>query len=252
MKENNAAQAADQDDIVQRLNEIHADAGYLFGRAAADGACAGAMAESVRARIDAIKALLSKLRAPVADERAAFEANFPVPVHCQWIGNGYASTDYNAWDAIKHKTRWEGWQARAALASAPVAGEAQPVCWIEKDVLESVRDEGSDAWVYWRPADHVAEHDEMPLYAAPQASAGQVQAALQKSFDMGKFYGSLPETDAEDVRNAALEEAAAICDSMDNHANPMTSRDCADAIRALRTQADKDGGQQRAEQKGDQ
>jgi len=61
-------------------------------------------------------------------------------------------------------------EIRAALASAPMAGEAQPVCWIEKDVLESVRDEGSDAWVYWRPAGHVAEHDEMPLYAAPQAS----------------------------------------------------------------------------------
>ncbi|MBD9433210.1 hypothetical protein IB257_25005 [Achromobacter sp. ACM03] len=37
-------------------------------------------------------------------------------------------------------------------------------------MLESVRDEGSDAWVYWRPAGHVAEPDEMPLYAAPQAS----------------------------------------------------------------------------------
>lgn len=98
----------------------------------------------------------------------------------------------------------------------PVAGEAQPVCWIEKDVLESVRDEGSDAWVYWRPAGHAAEPDEVPLYAAPQASA-------------------------EDVRNAALEEAAAICDSVDNHANPMTARDCADAIRALKQpQADKD------------
>ncbi|CUJ52980.1 Uncharacterised protein [Achromobacter xylosoxidans] len=60
-----------QDDITQRLNEIHADAGYLFGRVAADGACAGAMAESVRARIDAIKALLSQVRAPVADERQA-------------------------------------------------------------------------------------------------------------------------------------------------------------------------------------
>lgn len=58
-----------------------------------------------------------------------------------------------------------------SLASAPVAGEAQPVCWIEKDVLESVRDEGSDAWVYWRPAGHAAEPDEVPLYAAPQANA---------------------------------------------------------------------------------
>lgn len=69
-----------QDDITQRLNEIHADAGYLFGRVAADGACAGAMAESVRARIDAIKALLSQVRAPVADERAAHGYGSPADV----------------------------------------------------------------------------------------------------------------------------------------------------------------------------
>ncbi|MNU65415.1 hypothetical protein D3C71_547070 [compost metagenome] len=69
---------------------------------------------------------LSKLRAPVADERAVFEAKFPLPAHCQWIGNGYAATEYNAWDAHKHSDRWESWQARAALASASVAREAQP------------------------------------------------------------------------------------------------------------------------------
>ncbi|CCH04722.1 FIG00434035: hypothetical protein [Achromobacter xylosoxidans NH44784-1996] len=198
--------------------------------------------------------IMSQARAPVADERGLLPCPFcgseafetfktdddgirRHSVHCKDPNCGGQTRDRHFSEA----KAIAAWNRRAALASAPVAGEAQPVCWIEKDVLESVRDEGSDAWVYWRPADHVAEHDEMPLYAAPQASAGQVQAALQKSFDMGKFYGSLPETDAEDVRNAALEEAAAICDSMDNHANPMTSRDCADAIRALKQpQAAKD------------
>jgi len=98
-------------------------------------------------------ALLSKLRAPVA-----------VPEECT---NKLVSAHYR-----------RGWNAcRAEIlqtASALVAGEEQPVCWIEKDVLESVRDEGSDAWVYWRPAGHVAEPDEMPLYAAPQASKSVV------------------------------------------------------------------------------
>lgn len=135
---------------------------------------------------------------------------------------------------------------RAAPQASAVAGEA--VTW------EAVRQElaiflmgatGRSSKEWHRPLDNASEGGALArmraCLAAPQASAGQVQAALQKSFDMGKFYGSLPETDAEDVRNAALEEAAAICDSMDNHANPMTSRDCADAIRALKQpQAAKD------------
>lgn len=37
----------------------------------------------------------------------------------------------------------------------------------------------------------------------------------------------------EQGRAAGLEEAAKICDSVNNHDNPMTARDCADAIRAL-------------------
>jgi hypothetical protein len=34
--------------------------------------------------------------------------------------------------------------------------------------------------------------------------------------------------------DAALEQAAVICDSVNNYDNPMTARDCADAIRALK------------------
>lgn len=44
----------------------------------------------------------------------------------------------------------------------------------------------------------------------------------------------VPLGDVAAVRAQALEDAAAVCDSVDNHANPMTARDCADAIRALR------------------
>lgn len=35
---------------------------------------------------------------------------------------------------------------------------------------------------------------------------------------------------------AAYERAAAICDGVNNHDNPMTARDCADAIRDLKDQ----------------
>lgn len=43
-------------------------------------------------------------------------------------------------------------------------------------------------------------------------------------------------------RDNVLEEAARICDSVNNHDNPMTARDCADAIRALKTSAATAGG----------
>lgn len=36
-----------------------------------------------------------------------------------------------------------------------------------------------------------------------------------------------------DAARAALEEAARVCDSVNNYDNPMTATDCADAIRAL-------------------
>ncbi|MGX9693837.1 hypothetical protein ACTJNK_26110 [Achromobacter anxifer] len=71
-------------------------------------------------------ALLSKLRAPVADERAAFEAEYVD--HC-----GMRLEDYDfAYDPATNRYRddceqsaWWGWHTgRAALASAPVAGEA--------------------------------------------------------------------------------------------------------------------------------
>lgn len=61
------------------------------------------------------QALLSKLRAPVADERAAFSMAFPAAL---WREGEEFPDQMWAIDVLR------GWQARAALASAPVAGEA--------------------------------------------------------------------------------------------------------------------------------
>jgi Lar family restriction alleviation protein len=149
-----------QDDITQRLNEIHADAGYLFGRVAADGACAGAMAESVRARIDAIKALLSKLRAPAADQRGLLPCPFcgseafatfktgdddlrRHSVHCKSLDCGGQTRDrhFSEAEAIA------AWNRRSALASAPVADErAQDVDlpWLRAYMHHQI---ASDRWV---------------------------------------------------------------------------------------------------------
>ena len=52
-------------------------------------------------------------------EREAFEAKWPTPPGCQWTGNGYASIRYHDWAADDHAKRWEGWKARAAIASPP-------------------------------------------------------------------------------------------------------------------------------------
>ncbi|WP_254632491.1 hypothetical protein [Achromobacter denitrificans] len=125
--QNNAAQAVDQEiEAIMEQAQVFASAWSFLG-GPFDNGSGLETAEREKANL---RALLSKLRAPVADERAAFEAKFPLPAHCQWIGNGYAATEYNAWDAHKHTDRWDGWQARAALASAPVAGEEQPVAYL--------------------------------------------------------------------------------------------------------------------------
>jgi hypothetical protein len=51
--------------------------------------------------------------------------------------------------------------------------EANPVCWITREQLTRVEDEGEDAWVYWAETGHVAEPDEVALYAAPIPATDQ-------------------------------------------------------------------------------
>ena len=147
---------------------------------------------STHARAQVVSAFAALASAP-ADERAALHhvANeWADMATCaiQWIRNiknGVSTPEAALENLMSNLTHCQEVQScagvRPSRENAPVAGEAQPVCWIEKDVLESVRDEGSDAWVYWRPAGHVAEHDEMPLFAAPQASASDF-AKLQSAY----------------------------------------------------------------------
>lgn len=132
---------------------------------------------------------LSKLRAPVADEPHG-GTRWPV---LRAMARNYTPGKHT-WDALDaeacEQAAEEIRHLRAALASAPVAGEAQPVCWIERTQLERVRDEGDDAWVYWREDGHAAESDEMPLYAAPQATeVAQVRRDTLLSV-LGKLNGN--------------------------------------------------------------
>lgn len=212
--------------------------------------------------------------APVADEKPD-ESNSPVPLagHSMGpltpiydhvgslIGQALATARHGAyegsivWTRMRHAGEWMPWHV-AGKQSAPVAGEAQPS---RQTLLDAIWRHGNARAM----AEHnIAYRDEVrntadaliALFdAAPQASAEQMQAALQKSFDMGKFYGSLPETDAEDVRNAALEEAyeavACLYAAYYQHSKRSESDDilqalkqAGDDIRALKQpQADKDG-----------
>ena len=61
----------------------------------------------------------------------------------------------------------------AAAPAQPPIGD-MPACWITKDQLRTVEDESSDAWVYWRESNHVAEDDEIPLFTHPPKSAAPI------------------------------------------------------------------------------
>ncbi|MFY3310923.1 hypothetical protein [Achromobacter ruhlandii] len=137
--------------------------------------------------------------------------------------------------------------ARAALASAPVAGEARSIGYIDykgrneghaRVVLTTGYDEHGNSWP-----------EGTKIYAAPQASAEdeEYRAAVSRIADVAR---DLPGRD--DVRNAALEDAARICDAegqeWDSDAvitEKNYAEHCARRIRALKQPpADKDGGQQ--------
>ncbi|OHC11349.1 MAG: hypothetical protein A2002_04730 [Pseudomonadales bacterium GWC1_66_9] len=79
--------------------------------------------------------------APVAvpDEREAFEAKFPMPSDCRRVGNTYAATEFNAWQAQAYGEIRKGWLAaleflegRLESLSTPPAQRSHAVI----DVLE--------------------------------------------------------------------------------------------------------------------
>lgn len=122
-------------------------------------------------------ALLSKLRAPVADERAAFE---------HWLQHDVdpATISYDHTELTLARAAWQERGRRAALASAPVAGKAPT----DDEIIDmAVEPLGIDC-------------DRMPYgvvifarallarYAAPQASEAVRDAALEEAADFAAKY----------------------------------------------------------------
>lgn len=201
-----------QDDITQRVltddeirGEIHNAIGFGFEPGELQSVNAADL-------MNVAYALLSKLRAPVADERAAFD-DFIYERVC-------SEQPYSHFDV---------WKARAALASAPVAGEA--VAWKIYDAALGK---------------HILTENPKVADMLLREGGNTVRPLV---------YGdAAPQASAEDVRNAALEEAAKVADQVATaNADPRhpfkvcTAAQAAFGIRAIKTLADKDGGQQRAE-----
>lgn len=57
--------------------------------------------------------------------REEFEKIFPMPPNCTWTGNGYAATDYGAWNAHDQQKRWEGFKAAKAGQALQVGPSAE-------------------------------------------------------------------------------------------------------------------------------
>ncbi|EJO27583.1 hypothetical protein [Achromobacter marplatensis] len=287
--QNNAAQAAEHE-AVRRALEPYAESYDMMARIAQREdrlpvVSPVSVAVDIRKNmVNAVVDALSKLRAEgvqAGDERAAFEEKFPMPEQCVWAGKGYSATDYNAWNASKHASRWEGWQARAALASSPVADES-PMAKMADALREKGRQEQQayqDSRVQsteWGPMPHGTEAD-LPA-SAPVAGEAQKPVAW-KCYDAGLGKHMLTENPkvadmlraeggntvrplvyadaapaSEAVRDAALEEAAQAAYLALFPKNPRSdwtgyAKDSAahaehvvQVISALKTQADEDGG----------
>lgn len=118
---------------------------------------------------------------------------------------------------------------------APVAGEAQPT-W---DDLKSLAVKHS----VWVPGYGPFAAELLATYGLAPAEQPHWLAAWLNAMNH-----AAPQASAEDVRNAALEEAAKEMDRLhaQNRRWHNEFREAAAVVRALKTQADKDGGQQRA------
>lgn len=177
------------------------------------------------AKLAALDAAISLLRAPVADETYTDD-------------NGTVWTRPTAWAYAQVCKALDKWRA---AASALVAGEAQPVAWMvyASDTHQLKRIVTTD------PGDTAAFGClKMPLYAAPQASDYKV-AVLPDAPSLSLAMNVAPQASAEGVRNAALEEAAQALDRLhaENRRWHNEFREAAAVVRALKQpQADKGGG----------
>jgi hypothetical protein len=170
--------------------------------------------DSVEAAVTRISALLSKLRAPVADER---DRNATIS---QIVGLCNRIPGATTWNAAEFM--YDEMHRRAALASAPVAGEAQkPFAWVQEVpgheprvfLASRMEDPSKGHWradVRWRAL--------VLADAAPQASEA-VRNARTDGFIAGFICAG---GDAEDAKKQAPQLQA--------------------CIDACTPQADKDGG----------
>ena len=184
----------------------------------ANAICAG-IAAATGARVDwhyiagrvHIKALPALASAPVAGHQPYPAMPEPDVNHPGEQEDGYSRAAVETAMRAAHDRGYSvGWDHGKEHASSPVAGEAQPLGYVCASGLGLLaRGDYATILAKSRPG------YQFPVYAAPQASA-------------------------EDVRNAALEQAAHLMEQTGK-------RIAASDIRALKQpQADKDGGQQRA------
>lgn len=77
--------------------------------------------------VEQTRFLLSRPPQPpsASDERGRFEALYPMPPGCVRLSTGYAGSSYKAWETHHYMGKWEGWQARAALAPSPGVDAAE-------------------------------------------------------------------------------------------------------------------------------
>jgi len=184
--ENNAAQPVLTDTQIENIRIRAEKDSRRFGRTV-----------DIPLQADLLLALLSKLRAPVADERALPPMPKPTVIwHSDFTNQtyyGYIADDMRAY-------------ARAyALASAPVAGEAQPAAWVAADTLNSPHPTCISSLAYMSQLDRERGREYVPLYAAPQASEADIIEDVAKQWD-GCIYDAGPGGDIDigkAIRNAA-------------------------------------------------
>ena len=241
MTENNAAKAVQEAERIAAADEYFKARAWLMDT--------NDNRRIFEAGFDRAYALLSKLRAEgvqAGDERAAFEAWAATEIPAHKLGRApWPHEDQYNWASMEYA--WSIWRKiRAALASAPAASEAVRLLRkIREDdflsdtqrhridrLLASAPVAGEAHRIFLVPTGEVycgqetyTRHEGQPpvntdnecLYAAPQAS--------------------------EAARNAALEEAAHALVRMDVSRGEVNAIVRAvEIIRALKAQADKDGG----------
>ncbi|CUI56038.1 hypothetical protein [Achromobacter xylosoxidans] len=270
--QNNAAQAAEQ--------EIREAFELIYAADADDPACAADLFHFTNGWRTCI---MSQVRAPVAGERAAFKK-----CHSAIIKSIASIARADGPDTRKEddpellyrspvmdevvRIRVALDECSAALASAPVA---------EPGTMEEIHRQERERSPWVLPKDPTLP-DSAPVAGEAQGWSGW---ACQYPNKLPRLYGSkeiaqlncdaangdrvlflsehaAPQASAEDVRNAALEEAIQALSRITTSYATFTSgnpqyrpesrpasaaiAEAIDTLRALKTQADKDGGQQRA------